>query len=218
MEYLQLNGASSQITVTAMGQIQKEECHHCKSKLSVLASGISILTWKATLKSCYPELYVQKANIRGINFKVGDPDSMSQVVTPSLVDAIVFLFSICNLGTLAIPITTVASEATFSAGSRVIGNLWLPKQLKSYFVEEIGVEVYMDLKKESTEREDANRAEIEAIGDAYDVFDTLMCLRDDIRDEYTKMMGLNDAIAQAKDKIATKEGHVKIMQAYSDVV
>ncbi|GKC28705.1 hypothetical protein Tco_1035999 [Tanacetum coccineum] len=54
-------------------------------------------------------------------------------------------------------------------------------------------------------------AEIEAMGEAYDVWDTLMCLRDDIRDENTKLVGLNDVIAQAEDKIATKEGHVKIM-------
>ncbi|GJS54650.1 transposase, MuDR, MULE transposase domain protein [Tanacetum coccineum] len=62
-------------------------------------------------------------------------------------------------GTLAIPITTVASEATFSAGSRVIGNLWLPKQLKSYFVEEIGVEVYMDLKERTRKRRCQSRYE-----------------------------------------------------------
>nr|GEU99371.1 hypothetical protein [Tanacetum cinerariifolium] len=51
-------------------------------------------------------------------------------------------------------------------------------------------------------------AEIEDMGDANDVFDTLMCIRDDILDETTKLMGLNDAIAQAEDKTATKEGHV----------
>nr|GEU49836.1 reverse transcriptase domain-containing protein [Tanacetum cinerariifolium] len=59
-------------------------------------------------------------------------------------------------------------------------------------------------------------AEIEAMGDANDVFNTLICLRDDIRDENTKLIGLNDAIAQVEDTIATKEGHVKIMQADSD--
>nr|GEV48696.1 hypothetical protein [Tanacetum cinerariifolium] len=48
-------------------------------------------------------------------------------------------------------------------------------------------------------------AEIEDMGDANDVFDTLMCLKDDIPDETTKLMGLNDAIAQAEDKTATKE-------------
>ncbi|GJS24315.1 hypothetical protein Tco_0452947 [Tanacetum coccineum] len=53
----------------------------------------------------------------------------------------------------------------------------------------------------------------ESMGDADDVFDTLMCLKDDIRDENTKLMGLNEAIAPAEDKIATKEGHVKIIEA-----
>ncbi|GKE67026.1 hypothetical protein Tco_1521187 [Tanacetum coccineum] len=51
------------------------------------------------------------------------------------------------------------------------------------------------------------------IGDLDDVFDTLMCLRDDIRDANTKLMGLNDAITQAEDKIATEEEHVNIWQA-----
>ncbi|GKE46640.1 hypothetical protein Tco_1477898 [Tanacetum coccineum] len=48
-------------------------------------------------------------------------------------------------------------------------------------------------------------AEIESMGDVDDVFDTLMCLRDDIRDENTKLLDLNDVIAQAEDKIATDE-------------
>ncbi|GKE33955.1 hypothetical protein Tco_1453277 [Tanacetum coccineum] len=61
-------------------------------------------------------------------------------------------------------------------------------------------------------------AEIEAMGDADDVFDTLMCLKDDIRDENTKLVCLNDVISQAEDKITTKEGHVKIMHADSDAV
>ncbi|GKD61654.1 hypothetical protein Tco_1299163, partial [Tanacetum coccineum] len=42
------------------------------------------------------------------------------------------------------------------------------------------------------------------MGDLDDVFDTLMHLRDDIRDANTKLIGLNDAIALAEDKIATK--------------
>nr|GEV03604.1 hypothetical protein [Tanacetum cinerariifolium] len=64
----------------------------------------------------------------------------------------------------------------------------------------------------------ALKAEIEAIGDIDDVFDTLMCLRDEIRDENTKLISLKDAIAQVEDKIAMKEEHVNIMQADSDVV
>nr|GEX76606.1 hypothetical protein [Tanacetum cinerariifolium] len=56
-------------------------------------------------------------------------------------------------------------------------------------------------------------AELEAMGDAYEVFDTLMCLRDDIRDENSKLEGLNVAIAEAEEKIAMKEEHVKTMEA-----
>ncbi|GJS54652.1 hypothetical protein Tco_0628014 [Tanacetum coccineum] len=106
------------------------------------------------------------------------------------------------------------------------GETSLPKYMKFLFLQHIAETrrfINIMRKKAQTVRNciaqlNALIAEIEAIGDVYDVFDTLMCLRDDIRDEYTKMMGLNDAIAQAEDKIATKEGHVKIMQAYSDVV
>nr|GEV18099.1 hypothetical protein [Tanacetum cinerariifolium] len=61
-------------------------------------------------------------------------------------------------------------------------------------------------------------AELEAMGDADEVFDTLMCLRDDIRDENSKLEGLNDAIAKAKEKIAIKEEHVKTIEAANDHV
>ncbi|GJZ09888.1 hypothetical protein Tco_0544171 [Tanacetum coccineum] len=54
-------------------------------------------------------------------------------------------------------------------------------------------------------------AELEAMGDEDEVFDTLMCLRDDIRDENTKLMGLNDAIAEAEEKIAMKEEHLVVL-------
>nr|GEV07744.1 hypothetical protein [Tanacetum cinerariifolium] len=60
-------------------------------------------------------------------------------------------------------------------------------------------------------------AELEAMGDVDEVFDTLMCLRDDMRDENSKLMGLNDAIAEVEEKIAMKE-HVKTMEAASDHV
>ncbi|GKD43972.1 hypothetical protein Tco_1268617 [Tanacetum coccineum] len=56
-------------------------------------------------------------------------------------------------------------------------------------------------------------AELEAMGDQDEVFDTFMCLRDDIRDENTKLMGLNDAIAEVEEKTAMKEEHVKIIEA-----
>nr|GEW46732.1 hypothetical protein [Tanacetum cinerariifolium] len=51
------------------------------------------------------------------------------------------------------------------------------------------------------------------MGDADEVFDTLMCLRGDIRDENSKLEGLNDVIAEADEKIAMKEEHVKTMEA-----
>ncbi|GJU15983.1 hypothetical protein Tco_1143949 [Tanacetum coccineum] len=54
---------------------------------------------------------------------------------------------------------------------------------------------------------------LEAMGDQDEVFDSLMCLRDDIQDENTKLMGLNDVIAEAEEKIAMKEEHVKTMEA-----
>nr|GEW28432.1 hypothetical protein [Tanacetum cinerariifolium] len=60
--------------------------------------------------------------------------------------------------------------------------------------------------------------ELEAMGYQDEVFDTLICLMDDIRDENTKLMGLDDAIAEEDEKIAMKEEHVKIMEAASDDV
>ncbi|GJZ85460.1 hypothetical protein Tco_0650799 [Tanacetum coccineum] len=56
------------------------------------------------------------------------------------------------------------------------------------------------------------------IGDHDEVFDTLMYLRDGIQDENTKLMGLNDAIAEAEEKISMKKEHVKTMKAASDDV
>nr|GEZ17598.1 hypothetical protein [Tanacetum cinerariifolium] len=44
-------------------------------------------------------------------------------------------------------------------------------------------------------------AEMEALEDQGEVFDTLMCLRDDRRVEETKLMGLNDLITHAKEEI-----------------
>ncbi|GJR46869.1 aminotransferase-like mobile domain-containing protein [Tanacetum coccineum] len=50
--------------------------------------------------------------------------------------------------------------------------------------------------------------ELEAMGDQEDVFDSLMCLRDDQRDENSRLMALNDVIAKAEEKISTKEAHL----------
>nr|GEV06843.1 hypothetical protein [Tanacetum cinerariifolium] len=63
---------------------QKAECHYCKSKLSVLASG-STTHLERHLKSCTQRAIFQKQQQR-ITLQVVDPDSMSQVVTPALVD------------------------------------------------------------------------------------------------------------------------------------
>ncbi|GKC71447.1 zinc finger BED domain-containing protein RICESLEEPER 2-like protein [Tanacetum coccineum] len=63
---------------------QKAECHHCKSKLFVLASG-STTHLGRHLKSCTPRAIFQKQQQR-ITLQVVDPDSMSQVMTPALVD------------------------------------------------------------------------------------------------------------------------------------
>ncbi|GJR68868.1 hypothetical protein Tco_0014933 [Tanacetum coccineum] len=105
-----------------------------------------------------------------------------------------------------------------------IGETSFPKYMKYFFLQQIAkTRRFINIMREEAQTArnciaqlNALLAEIEAMGDADDVWDTLMCLRDDIRDENTKLIGLNDAIAQAEDKIATKEGHVKIMQAEND--
>ncbi|GJX85888.1 hypothetical protein Tco_0336662, partial [Tanacetum coccineum] len=48
-------------------------------------------------------------------------------------------------------------------------------------------------------------AEIEAFDDPREVFDTLMGLRDNIRVEEAKLVGLNDLITQAEEEIEMKE-------------
>nr|GEY00122.1 hypothetical protein [Tanacetum cinerariifolium] len=54
-------------------------------------------------------------------------------------------------------------------------------------------------------------AEMEALEDQGEVFDTLMGLRDDRRVENTKLMGLNELITQAEEEIEMKEAYVKLM-------
>ncbi|GJW70401.1 hypothetical protein Tco_0127318 [Tanacetum coccineum] len=99
-----------------------------------------------------------------------------------------------------------------------------PKYMKYFFLQQIAkTRHFINIMREEAQtarnciaRLNILLVEIEAMGDVDDVWDTLMFLRDDIRDENTKLMGLNDVIAQAEDKISTKEGHVKIMQADND--
>nr|GEX89692.1 hypothetical protein [Tanacetum cinerariifolium] len=54
-------------------------------------------------------------------------------------------------------------------------------------------------------------AEMEALGDQGEVFDTLMGLRDDRHVENTKPMGLNELITQAEKEIEMKEAQVKLI-------
>nr|GEW68532.1 hypothetical protein [Tanacetum cinerariifolium] len=53
-------------------------------------------------------------------------------------------------------------------------------------------------------------AEMEAFDDPGEAFDTLMGLRDDVRVEDAKLMGLNDLIAQAEEEIEMKEAQLKV--------
>nr|GEZ71867.1 hypothetical protein [Tanacetum cinerariifolium] len=77
------------------------------------------------------------------------------------------------------------------------GKTSLPKYMKFFFLQQI-VETFrfintmrkeVQTAKNYITRLNALIAEIKDIGDAYDVFDTLMCLRDDIQDENTKQVG-----------------------------
>ncbi|GJU87649.1 hypothetical protein Tco_1295195 [Tanacetum coccineum] len=54
---------------------------------------------------------------------------------------------------------------------------------------------------------------LEASADPGEVFDTLLCLRDDVRDEQARLGVLNDCITQAKKQIEIKEEHVRVMEA-----
>ncbi|GKB13860.1 hypothetical protein Tco_0847783 [Tanacetum coccineum] len=51
-------------------------------------------------------------------------------------------------------------------------------------------------------------AELEAMEDQGELFDTLMSLTDDRRNENDKVLGLNDLIAKALKEIQAKEAHV----------
>ncbi|GJU86925.1 hypothetical protein Tco_0780368 [Tanacetum coccineum] len=59
-------------------------------------------------------------------------------------------------------------------------------------------------------------AELEAFEDLGEVFDTLMCLRDDRRAEETKLADLNDLITQAKEETETKNTHVEMIEDASN--
>nr|GEZ60460.1 hypothetical protein [Tanacetum cinerariifolium] len=55
--------------------------------------------------------------------------------------------------------------------------------------------------------------ELEAFPDPGEVFDTLMCHRDDMRDEQARVDYLNDCITCAQEQIEIKEEHVRVMEA-----
>nr|GEX21681.1 probable serine/threonine-protein kinase roco5 isoform X1 [Tanacetum cinerariifolium] len=55
--------------------------------------------------------------------------------------------------------------------------------------------------------------ELEASADPGEVFDTLLCLRDDVPAEVARLGDLNDCITQAEEQIETKEEHVHLMKA-----
>ncbi|GJX67041.1 hypothetical protein Tco_0302768 [Tanacetum coccineum] len=53
-------------------------------------------------------------------------------------------------------------------------------------------------------------AEIEAFDDPGEVFDTLMGLRDDVRVEQAKLMGLNELVTQVEEEIEMKEAQLEV--------
>ncbi|GJR79580.1 hypothetical protein Tco_0150365 [Tanacetum coccineum] len=55
--------------------------------------------------------------------------------------------------------------------------------------------------------------EMEAMPDQDEVYDSLMCLRDDRRAENNKLMVLNEVIAEVLEDIVVKESHLEIMDA-----
>nr|GEY45663.1 hypothetical protein [Tanacetum cinerariifolium] len=59
-------------------------------------------------------------------------------------------------------------------------------------------------------------AELEVFANPSEVFDTLMCLKDDRRAEETKLADLNDLITQAGEEIEVKKTHVEMMEAASN--
>nr|GEW04211.1 hypothetical protein [Tanacetum cinerariifolium] len=61
-------------------------------------------------------------------------------------------------------------------------------------------------------------AEMEASADFGEVSDTLLCLRDDVRDEQARLGVLNDCITHAEEKIETKDDHVRVMEAEANDV
>ncbi|GJX79170.1 hypothetical protein Tco_0327319 [Tanacetum coccineum] len=59
-------------------------------------------------------------------------------------------------------------------------------------------------------------AELEALEDHGEVYDMLMCLKDDKVVENNKLVGLNDLITYVEEDSEAKEAHVEIMEGESN--
>ncbi|GJV77618.1 hypothetical protein Tco_1509202 [Tanacetum coccineum] len=57
-------------------------------------------------------------------------------------------------------------------------------------------------------------AEMEAFDNPDEVFDILMGLRDDVRVEDAKLIGLNNLIAQAEEEIEMKEAQLEVANGF----
>ncbi|GJX91412.1 hypothetical protein Tco_0344738 [Tanacetum coccineum] len=56
-------------------------------------------------------------------------------------------------------------------------------------------------------------SEFEAMDDQMEAYDSLWCLRESIKSESNKLLGLNAQITDVEEDISMKEGHVEIMEA-----
>ncbi|GKB64259.1 hypothetical protein Tco_0920445 [Tanacetum coccineum] len=71
----------------------------------------------------------------------------------------------------------------------------------------------MDELTDFSARLNAMISEMKAMDDQEEVYDSLMCLRDDKRAEHDKLMALNKLIAKAEEDISRKETHIEILDA-----
>nr|GEW33717.1 phospholipase-like protein [Tanacetum cinerariifolium] len=55
----------------------------------------------------------------------------------------------------------------------------------------------------------AKLRQMKAMNDPEEFYDALFCLRDDKRDDYNALMAVNNVIAEAKEKLNTKEAHLE---------
>ncbi|GJT99506.1 hypothetical protein Tco_1109845 [Tanacetum coccineum] len=101
------------------------------------------------------------------------------------------------------------------------GETEVPKYMKVFILQEISkARRYASVLRDEARtvraclaQVNAMISEMEAMDDQEEVFDSLMCLRDNRRIANDKLLGLNDMIAEAGEEISTKEAHVEIMDA-----